>query len=38
MRWRVSFALSAALLLGTIHGAAARDGRIRYVTFIGNDC
>ena len=33
MRWCASLALTAALLLGTIPGAAARDGRIRYVTF-----
>lgn len=37
MRWRVSLVLSAALLLGTMHGAAARDGRIRYVTFNNDD-
>ncbi|MER8383540.1 TrbG/VirB9 family P-type conjugative transfer protein [Mesorhizobium sp. M1405] len=37
MRWRVSLALSATLLLGTMHGAAARDGRIRYVTFNNDD-
>ncbi|MGT2467792.1 TrbG/VirB9 family P-type conjugative transfer protein (plasmid) [Mesorhizobium atlanticum] len=37
MRWRVGLVLSAALLLSAIHGAAARDGRIRYVTFSNDD-
>ncbi|WP_198030589.1 TrbG/VirB9 family P-type conjugative transfer protein [Mesorhizobium sp. LSHC420B00] len=33
----MGLALSVALLLGTMHGAAARDGRIRYVTFNNDD-
>ncbi|WP_287206118.1 TrbG/VirB9 family P-type conjugative transfer protein [Mesorhizobium sp.] len=33
----LSLALSAVLLLGIAHGAAARDTRIRYVTFNNDD-
>ncbi|RWI37019.1 MAG: conjugal transfer protein [Mesorhizobium sp.] len=37
MSRRLGLALSAFLLLGIAHGAAARDTRIRYVTFNNDD-